>query len=59
MGKESWFRRLLKKIGLIKTYEVSKKEMCIRAVKAGVCPGCCFKCAWGERKDDDAEQKDN
>ena len=51
MGKESWFRRLLKKIGLIKTYEVSKKEMCMRAVKAGVCPGCCFKCAWGERKD--------
>ena len=31
MREESWFYRLLKRIGLIKTYEVSKKEMCERA----------------------------
>lgn len=28
MRKESWFIRLLKRIGLIKTYEISKKSMC-------------------------------
>lgn len=49
MGKESWFIKLLKRIGLIKTYEVSKEEMCRRAVQSGVCPGDCSRCAWGER----------
>lgn len=28
MNKESLFYKLFKRIGLIKTYEVSKKEMC-------------------------------
>ena len=48
MKKESWFIRLLKKIGLIKTHEVSKKEMCKRA--KSVCDRNCYKCAWYERK---------
>lgn len=52
MGKESWIIRLLKRIGLIKEYEVDKKEMCKRAVVSGVCPGVCDRCAWGERRTD-------
>ena len=51
MGKELWFIKLLKRIGLLKPYEVSKEEMCRRAVQSGVCPGVCFKCAWGERRE--------
>lgn len=52
MGKQSWFYRLLKRIGLIKTYEVSKEqkaEMCRMACSHGVCPNACERCAWGER----------
>ena len=44
MKEESWFIRLLKKIGLIKTYEVSKKEMCERA--KSICNKNCSSCAW-------------
>lgn len=44
MNKESWFYRLLKRIGLIKTYEVSKKEMCESA--KFVCNRSCESCAW-------------
>lgn len=44
MNKELWFYRLLKKIGLIKEYEVSKKEMCESA--KSVCSGNCESCAW-------------
>ena len=54
MGKQSWFYRLLKKIGLIKTYEVSKEQkadMCRMARAYGVCPKNCDCCVWGERKD--------
>lgn len=47
--KESWFIRLLKKIGLIKTYEISKKEMCERA--KSICSGDCESCAWYEREE--------
>lgn len=46
MKKESLFHRFLKWIGLIKTYEVSKKEMCENA--KSVCNGNCESCAWHE-----------
>ena len=46
MKEESWFYRLLKRIGLIKTYEVSKKEMCKRA--KSICSKNCESCAWYE-----------
>ena len=46
MREESWFYRLLKRIGLIKTYEVSKKEMCKRA--KSICSKNCESCAWYE-----------
>ena len=44
MKKESWFYRLLRWFGLIKSYEVSKAEMCERA--KSVCSGNCNQCAW-------------
>ena len=46
MNKESLFIRLLKQIGLIKTYEISKKEMCENA--KSVCNRNCESCAWYE-----------
>lgn len=55
MGKESWICRFLRRIGLLKTYELSreqKAEMCRMAVQDGVCPRACSRCVWGERKDD-------
>ena len=48
MKEESWFYRLLKRIGLIKTYEVSKKEMCERA--KSICSKNCESCAWYEEE---------
>ena len=48
MREESWFVRLLKRIGLIKTYEVSKKEMCERA--KSICSKNCESCAWYEEE---------
>ena len=44
MKKESWFYRLLKRIGLIETHEISKKEMCENA--KSVCNKNCESCAW-------------
>lgn len=46
MNKESWFHRLLRRIGLIKSYEISKKEMCERAQP--ICDRNCEGCAWHE-----------
>lgn len=46
MKKESWFIRLLKKIGLIKTYEIIKKLMCESA--KSICNKDCDSCAWNE-----------
>ena len=46
MKKESWFIKLLKRIGLIKTYEVKKKEMCERA--KSICNKECDSCVWYE-----------
>ena len=44
MEKESWFYKLLRWLGLIKPYEISKSEMCERA--KSVCSGKCSECAW-------------
>ena len=55
MKKESRLHRLLKKIGLIKTHELTEAErleMCNRCISDGVCPGVCDICAWGRRADD-------
>ena len=46
MKRESWFYRLLKCLGLIKTYEVSKRTMCENA--KSVCNRDCESCAWHE-----------
>lgn len=46
MIKESFIYRLLQRIGLIKTREVSKKEMCENAKL--VCNKNCESCAWRE-----------
>lgn len=49
MGKESWIRRLLRRIGLLKSRRLTfeeKAEMCRRAVYSGVCPKDCDRCAW-------------
>ena len=46
MKKESWIHRFLKWIGLIKTQEVSKKEMCENA--KSICNRNCESCAWYE-----------
>lgn len=54
MKKESWLYGLLKKIGLIKTRELTEAErleMCNRCISDGVCPGVCDICAWGRRTD--------
>lgn len=47
MKKESWFYKLLKWLGLIKTYEVSKKQMCENAKP--ICDKNCETCAWNEQ----------
>lgn len=46
MKKELWIYKLLKWLGLIKTHEVSKKEMCESA--KSVCNRNCESCAWHE-----------
>lgn len=53
MGKENWIYKFLKKIGLIKQYELTfeqKAEMCSRACRSGICPKDCDRCAWGVLK---------
>ena len=47
-NKESFFIKFLKFIGIIKTYEVSKKEMCERA--KSICSKNCESCAWHEEE---------
>lgn len=46
MKKESWIYKLLKWLGLIKTYEINKKEMCENA--KSICNKNCESCAWYE-----------
>ena len=41
--------KILKKIGLVKEFEVDKANMCKRAVESGVCPKTCEICAWNEK----------
>lgn len=41
------FMKTLKKVGIIKEFEVDNSEMCQRAVSSGVCPNSCEICAWG------------
>ena len=46
MKRESWFYKLLKYIGLIKEYEISKKAMCENSKP--ICDMNCDSCAWHE-----------
>ena len=53
MRQESWFKRLLRKLGLIKESKFDeqksnelKREMCGRSIQSGVCPEACEICAW-------------
>ena len=42
--KEKLLIRILKKLHIIKEYEISKKEMCKRA--QSICNNNCESCAW-------------
>ena len=46
MKKQSWFYRLLKWLGFIKTYDINKKEMCEKA--KSLCNNDCERCVWYE-----------
>ena len=53
MRPENWFKRLLRKIGLIKESKFDeqknnelKREMCSKSIQSGVCPAVCEICAW-------------
>ena len=53
MRPEGWFKRLLRKLGIIKEPEFDeqksnelKREMCSRSIQSGVCPKACEICAW-------------
>lgn len=54
MNKETFpqriLRKILKKLGIIKEYEVDKDEMCRKAVSSGVCPNACEICAWNSTR---------
>lgn len=55
MEKQTFLQRILlkilKKLGLIKEFEVGKADMCKRAIDSVVCPNACEICAWNsERK---------
>lgn len=54
MNKETFLQRILmkflKKIGLVKEYEVDKAEICRKAVASGVCPNACEICAWNSTR---------
>ena len=58
MRPESWFKRLLRKLGLIKEPEFDeqksnelKREMCNRSIQSGICPESCENCAWNVRSE--------
>ena len=53
MRQESWFKRLLRKLRIIKEPDFDeqesnklKREMCSRSIQSGVCPEVCEICAW-------------
>ena len=43
--KESWIIKLLRWIGIVKSVEVDKNEMCKRA--SSICNKNCNSCIWG------------
>ncbi len=45
-----FFEWLLKKLGIIKTYEISKEEMCKNA--RNICNKNCKMCAWNTEEDE-------
>ena len=47
--KDNFLIRFLKRIGLIKEYEVSKSEMCKKA--QSICKHNCDNCAWKEHEE--------
>lgn len=53
MREESWRYRLLRRLGFIKSYEVSKKEICKQA--QSVCNKQCSSCAWHEEGGSDED----
>ena len=58
MKKQSWLYRLMKKLGLIKSRELTETElleMCNRAVASGVCPNACDRCDWNRRDNNAAD----
>ncbi len=50
MIKENFLIKILKKLGkklgIIKEYEIDKSMMCERAINSHVCPENCKICAW-------------
>lgn len=58
MKKKKLILKIFEKIGLkrIKVNQkpnISKEQMCRKAISFGVCPGICKKCAWGNMSDSD------
>ena len=58
MRPESWFKRLLRKLGFIKEPEFDeqksndlKRAMCSRSIQSGICPESCETCAWNVRSE--------
>lgn len=49
MGKERFWIRILKKLGIIEEREVSKKDICKNAQK--VCNCNCSGCVWNENRE--------
>lgn len=49
MGKESFWIRILKKLGIIEEREISKKDICERVQK--ICRHNCNSCAWNENRE--------
>lgn len=43
----------LKRIKVNQKPNISKEQMCRKAISFGVCPGICEKCAWGNVSDSD------
>lgn len=58
MQKENFIQRLIRKIltklGILKTVRISKIDMCENAKKSGICNGIsCSSCAWNTKGDSD------
>lgn len=61
MNKPSWIQRfivrILTKLKIIQSFRVDKSDMCKRAIRSGVCPDHCGRCAWydGSSSEDDID----